>query len=178
MKKIIAFGASSSKNSINKKLASYAASQLQNVDRETLDLNDYEIALFSEDKEKDLGQPQAALDFLSKISSADALIISFAEHNGSYTAAYKNLFDWCSRITRDVFGNKPALFLSTSPGKGGAANVLKQALVSAPHFAADIRGSLSIPSFHENFDQETNTLRAVEKKEQLDHALANLLNDN
>gem|GEM_PF-3746323 len=32
-----------------------------------------------------------AHDFLAKLESADALVISFAEHNGSYSAAYKNL---------------------------------------------------------------------------------------
>lgn len=154
MKKIIAFGASSSSTSINKTLAAYSASLLADTETEVLDLNDYETPLFSEDKEKELGQPQLAKDFLAKIASADGLVISFAEHNGSYTAAYKNLFDWCSRIEHDVFHNKPTVYLSTSPGPGGASNVLKQALTSAPHFAADVKASLSIPSFHNNFDAE------------------------
>jgi NAD(P)H-dependent FMN reductase len=30
---------------------------------------------------------------MAKIATADALITSFAEHNRSYSAAYKNLFD-------------------------------------------------------------------------------------
>ena len=41
-KKIIAFGASSSKQSINKQLATFAANQFQNVSVEILDLNDYD----------------------------------------------------------------------------------------------------------------------------------------
>lgn len=48
-KKIIAFGASSSKNSINKQLATYAASQFENADVEVLDLNEYEMPIFSLD---------------------------------------------------------------------------------------------------------------------------------
>ena len=54
-KKIIAFGASSSKQSINKQLATFAANQFQNVSVEILDLNDYEMPIFSVDKEKENG---------------------------------------------------------------------------------------------------------------------------
>ena len=52
MKKIIAFAGSSSRNSINKQLATYAANLFQNVEVEILDLNDYEMPVFSVDKEK------------------------------------------------------------------------------------------------------------------------------
>jgi len=150
--KIIAFGASTSKESINKLMASYAANLIDGAQVELLDLNDFEVPLFSQDKEAEIGQPQPAKDFLTKLESADAIVISFAEHNGSYTAAYKSLFDWCSRINQKVFQQKPAIFLSTSPGPGGAASVLASAVNSAPFFGADVKGSLSIPSFYENFD--------------------------
>ena len=150
--KVIAFGASNSKKSINKLMASYAANLIEGVQVELLDLNDFEVPLFSEDREAEIGQPQPAKDFLTKLESADAIVISFAEHNGSYTAAYKSLFDWCSRINQKVFQQKPAIFLSTSPGPGGAASVLASAVNSAPFFGADVKGSLSIPSFYENFD--------------------------
>ncbi|MFK8011700.1 MAG: NADPH-dependent FMN reductase, partial [Marinicellaceae bacterium] len=132
--KILAFAASSSTKSINKKLVTYAASLLDNCTVEIADLNDYEIPLFSVDKEAQLGHPELAQAFMSKISDADALIISFAEHNGSYTAAYKNLFDWCSRIDAKVYKDKPMLLLSTSPGAGGANTVLSAAINSIPHF--------------------------------------------
>ena len=95
--KIIAFAASSSRQSINKQLVSYAASLVENAQVEVLDINDYEMPLYSADREAELGKPQLAQDFLDKIATADALVIGFAEHNGSYTAAYKNLFDWSSR---------------------------------------------------------------------------------
>ena len=104
--KIVAFAASSSKKSINKKLAAYASSLLESSHIDLLDLNDYELPLFSEDKESELGKPALAQAFLEKIAGCDALVISFAEHNGSYSAAYKNLFDWCSRINPKVFQNK------------------------------------------------------------------------
>ena len=155
--KILAFAASSSKKSINKQLASYAARLLTTDDKnkvEMLDLNDYELPLFSEDREADLGQPQLAKDFLTKINESDAVIISFAEHNGSYTVAYKNIFDWASRINPKVFQNKPMLFLATSPGPGGASSVLATATTSAPFFDGEVVASFSLPGFYENFDSE------------------------
>ena len=60
-KKIIAFGASSSRNSINKQLATFAANQFKNTEVEILDLNDYEMPLFSVDKEKENGNNRTIL---------------------------------------------------------------------------------------------------------------------
>ena len=119
-----------------------------------LDINDYELPLFSEDREADLGQPQLAKDFLRKIGESDAVIISFAEHNGSYTVAYKNIFDWASRINPKVFQNKPMLLLATSPGPGGASSVLATATTSAPFFDGEVIASFSLPNFYENFDSD------------------------
>jgi len=152
--KVLAFAASNSKNSINKQLATYTANLIEGAEVEVLDINDYEMPIFSEDREKELGHPEQAQAFYKKLGEADAIIISFAEHNGSYTAAYKNLFDWTSRIDMKVFQNKPMLMLATSPGPGGAGSVLAAASGSAPYFAADVKASISIPSFYDNFDVE------------------------
>ncbi|MCK8044646.1 NAD(P)H-dependent oxidoreductase [Shewanella sp. 1CM18E] len=172
--KLLAFAASSSTKSINKQLAAYAASQVAGADVEILDINDYEMPLFSQDREEELGQPEQAQKFFAKLGEADAIIISFAEHNGSYTAAYKNLFDWTSRIDMKVFQNKPMVLLATSPGPGGAATVLTAAAGSAPYFAADVKATLSIPSFFDNFDMEAQALRNPELQSALLEALSNL----
>ncbi|MEW8507821.1 MAG: NAD(P)H-dependent oxidoreductase [Candidatus Thiodiazotropha sp.] len=156
--RLLAFAASSSKKSINKRLAAYASSLVENAETEILDLNDYEMPLFSVDREEELGQPRQAKDFLAKIEACDALIISFAEHNGSYTAAYKNLFDWCSRISKKVYDKKPLVLLSASPGARGGANVLSLASASAPFFGASVLASVSIPNFFQNFDMEKGVL--------------------
>lgn len=160
--KILAFAATSSSQSINKQLATHAAELLEqahdNVTKEVLDINDYELPLFSLDKENELGKPELAKAFFEKIGEADAVIISFAEHNGSYTAAYKNLFDWASRIDQKVFQGKPMVLLATSPGPGGARSVLAAAEASSPFFGGDVKATLSVPSFYENFDAEAGVL--------------------
>ena len=156
--KVLAFAASNSKTSINHQLVTYAASLLQatrdDAEVEFLDITDYELPLYRPDREEQDGIPAKAKEFYDKIGAADALLISLAEHNGSYTAAYKNLFDWTSRLLSGaaVYQNKPTVLLSTSPGKGAAKSVLGQAVNSAPHFAMDLKATFSLPQFNDNFD--------------------------
>ncbi|SBS30234.1 FMN-dependent NADPH-azoreductase [Marinomonas spartinae] len=147
--KIIAFGASSSRQSINKALASYTASLIDGAEVTVLDLNDFDMPIFSEDKEKEFGIPNEAQAFVDAIAQADLIIASFSEHNGSYSAAYKNVFDWASRIEKAVYQDKPIVALSTSPGPGGASSVLAQAVNSMPFFKGNVVGSLSVPNFYD-----------------------------
>jgi NAD(P)H-dependent FMN reductase len=172
--KLLAFAASSSRKSINKQLVIYAATLLDGAVVEVLDLNDYELPLFSEDREKELGHPELAKAFMAKVAASDALMISFAEHNGSYSAAYKNLFDWVSRINPKVFQDKPMVLLSTSPGARGGASVLDAANTSAPRFGGHVKASLSIPSFYENFDVDRGTLKNEDLKSKLIDAVNSL----
>ncbi|WP_164117181.1 NAD(P)H-dependent oxidoreductase [Sphingorhabdus sp. Alg239-R122] len=172
--KLLAFAASSSSKSINKKLATYTCSLLEDADTEILDLNDYEMPIYSSDREEAGGIPQLAHDFYGKIGAADALVISFAEHNGSYTAAYKNIYDWASRIDAKVFQGKPMVLLSASPGPRGAATVMATIKASAPHFGGDVKADLSIGSFYDNFDMEKSCLTDAGLDTQLRAALATL----
>ena len=151
-KKIIAFGASSSKQSINKQLATFAANQFQNASVEILDLNDYEMPIFSVDKEKENGIHPLAQEFYGKLGSADLILISFAEHNGNYSTAFKNILDWTSRINAKTFQEKPMLLLATSPGARGGSSVLDIATKRFPFQGGIVKGSFSLPSFYENFD--------------------------
>jgi chromate reductase len=155
-------------------LISYAARFLVDEEVEIIDINDYEMPLYSVDRERETGIPQQAWQFYEKIGDADTLLIAFAEHNGFYTAAYKNLFDWTSRIDRKVYQGKPAVLLATSPGPGGARRVLQVAKESAPIFGMDVQADLSIPRFYENFDMEYDLVNNSEIQEQLELALAKL----
>jgi NAD(P)H-dependent FMN reductase len=169
--KIIAFGASTSSTSINKALATYAAGLVDDAQVKVLDINDYSVPMFSEDKEKEIGQAQGAQAFLQDLAEADALVISFAEHNGHHPAAYKNLFDWATRVEREVFQGKPAVYLATSPGPGGAQNVLAAATASAGYFGGNVKASVSVPSFYDNFDVEAGVVTNAEIAQQIHQAV-------
>jgi chromate reductase len=151
MKKIIAFAGSSSQNSINKKLATYAAHIFENAIVEVLDLNDYEMPIYSTDREKANGVPELAIDFFNKISEADILVVSLAEHNGAYASAFKNIFDWVSRYNNKFFQQKPLLLMATSPGPRGGMSVLEIAKDRFPRHDAQLIGTFSLPSFNDNF---------------------------
>jgi len=173
-KKIIAFAASSSSRSINRQLVSYAAGLLADVEVEILDLNDFELPLFSVDREDQLGQPGLAHAFLQKIDNSDGIIISFAEHNGCYSAAYKNIYDWASRIRAKVYQDKPMVLLATSPGGRGGKSVLDLALSQIPRFGGQIKASVSVPMFAENFNSDSGRVSNAEIGAQLQAAVNSL----
>ena len=151
MKNIITIGGSSSKNSINKQFAEYAASLVDGIKEINIDLNDYEMPIFSIDRENENGFPEKAKQLSDLFDTADGFIISLAEHNGAYSAAFKNVFDWLSRINGKVWRNKPMILLSTSPGARGGQSVLQIALNRFPFGGANIIDSMSLPSFFDNF---------------------------
>ena len=179
--KILAFAASNSSASINRRLVEHAAEIVlaeirPDAEVEFIDLNDFEMPLYSADREKAGGVPELAHRFRDKIGAADALLISFAEHNGSYTVAFKNVYDWASRIDMKVYQGKPMVVLSTSPGKGGGGNVLKTVLSAAPFFGGEVIGSLSVPQFGQSFDAAAGKLRDPALAASLREALAPFAN--
>ena len=151
MKRIITLGGSSSRNSINKKLAEYAGKLVGNSKVLNLDLNDYQIPLYSIDLENESGFSEDVIKLNEEIEVADGIILSLAEHNGAYSAAFKNAFDWLSRIESKTWRNKPMVLLSTSPGARGGQSVLEMALQRFPRHDSNIVFSMSFPSFNVNF---------------------------
>lgn len=155
--KILAFAGSSSSTSINRELVKFVLKDFQNEEINLIDLNDFTMPVFSVDLEKK-GFPDEAHHFLKVIEECDVIICSLAEHNRSYSAAFKNVFDWASRINVKVFQNKPMLLMSTSPGGYGGGNVMNTAKTFFPQFAADIKDTFSLPKFYENFDLESGVI--------------------
>lgn len=170
MKRVIAFGASTSSKSINKQLATFASSLMGNVKGEVLDLNDFSTPLYSEDEEAK-GFPESVKSFKSKLDSADAYIVSVAEHNGNFTSAFLNLYDWVSRLDRNIFGGKSVLLMSTSPGERAASSAFGIAKAGFPHMGAQIVAEYSLGKFYDNFsngkitneEEYAKLLAAVEK---------------
>lgn len=147
--KILAFAATNSRASINRALVSHAATRLQteftpSAEITFIDLNDYEMPIYAIDREHQTGIPAAARQVFDQIGTADALLISYAEHNGSVTAAWKNIFDWMSRIEMKLFQNKPMMILSASPGPRAGAGVLGNQEMLIPHFGGQIVAKLGI----------------------------------
>ncbi|HLV42338.1 MAG TPA: NAD(P)H-dependent oxidoreductase [Brumimicrobium sp.] len=163
--KIIGFAGSNSRQSINKQLVKYTLNEITTVETEWLDITDYPLPIFGVDIEEEQGYPKAIHDFIEKIQTADGIVISLAEHNGSYTVAAKNLFDWCSRCQGGFFKDTPVLLMGTSTGSYGAKNVLDAAEKRLPKFGANIVSIFSLPTFEENFSLEKGITSSELKKE-------------
>ncbi len=165
--KIIAFAGSNSKNSINKKLVAYTVTLFKNAEVEMLDLKDYELPLFGVDIEAELGTPKQATHFTQKIASADLLVVSLAEHNGNFSVAFKNIFDWATRQEKNVFQDKDMLLMATSPGGRGGKSVLEIAKNSFPRFGANIVATFSLPKFNDNFDVTAGKISSLQYENEL-----------
>ncbi len=154
MKKIITIAGSNSQNSINKKLLSHTSNLLGNVKIISIDLNNYVLPIYGVDFENENGIPTAVKRLNEIFDTADGFIIALAEHNGTYTAVFKNTLDWLSRANIKVWRNKPTLLMATSPGDRGGATVLQAAINYFPFLGANVVADFSLPSFFDNFSED------------------------
>lgn len=173
--RILAFAGSTSSTSINRELVKFVLKNFRDEDINFIDLNDYSMPVFSVDLEKK-GFPDEAHHFLKVIEECDVIICSLAEHNRSYSAAFKNIFDWASRINVKVFQNKPMLLMSTSPGGYGGGNVMNTAKTFFPQFGAEIKDTFSLPKFYENFDLESGIINP-DMLQELNNKIENFKNE-
>ena len=172
---VLAIPATNSINGLNYNLLSFATKELNNIDPETVvefvDLNDYEMPIYSPQREEESGVHTLAQQLFDKIGAADAVIISFAEYNGTYTSAWKNVHDWMSRIEMGIYQGKPLVMLAASPGPRGGAGVLEAATATAPFFGAELVGHLGIGTFYDNFDMDAGKLTNGELAAQMTELL-------
>jgi len=153
-KKVLAIPGSNSIGSINRKLLNHIVTMLDKAKGEVVDINDYSLPLFSVDINNEKGLPKPALDFKALMEESDGFILSFAEYNGSYSSAFKNLLDWLSVIEGKLFEQKPVLLMCATPGEKGGKNVLHAANTYFPYMGADIIGTVSFGKFYDNYKDE------------------------
>ena len=166
MKKVIAFGASSSSTSINQQLVEYAASLVTNADVEVIKIRDLEVPMFSVDDEAATGVPSVVEEFQKKLAGADAFMISVAENNSNVTAYFKSLFDWLSRLDDSGMKEKPLLLMSASTGRRAGKTAHEIATVMFERqLKVNVVATYQFPKFASNFQD------GVIVNEELDVAL-------
>ncbi|MBI6117781.1 NADPH-dependent FMN reductase [Salegentibacter maritimus] len=151
MKKILAFAGSNSSTSINFQLLQHVAKRLAGHDIKIQDFSQYELPLYSADREREKGIPVSVKIINRIIQEHDALLLAVNEHNGNVSAYFKNMIDWLSRLDRNFLANKRILLISTSPGRRGAASALEYTKGILPRFGGEVIESFSLPSFQDNF---------------------------
>lgn len=153
MKKILAFAGSISSTSINKQLVQFSTTKIEDAKIDIIDLRDFNLPIYSIDEEKK-AMPKDALRFSELFKAYDGIILSLAEHNGSYAVGFKNIFDWSSRIDTNVFQDKPMLLMSTTPGGRGGKSVLEAAEQRFTRMGAASLYIFSFPNFYDNFKED------------------------
>jgi len=166
--KILAVAGSNSDASINRQLVTYATTLFENAEVEIVDMNDFEMPIYKHQREVESGIPQEAVDFAAKIDGADILLVALAEHNGTYSTAFKNVFDWTSRIKpRAVWNEVPMLLMATAPGARGGLGVLEAATKRFPLHGGNIIDTFTLPFFNDNFDKGAQKISNEEKDSEL-----------
>ena len=131
-KKIAAICGSLRKDSYNMAILKIVCKKLSEMGHEVtlIDINDYDVPLFSQDIETTTGMPEKVKVMKGIVHSAQAIVIATPEYNGSVSGVGKNAIDWISRpVTPDEgqyasFSGKPAGIIAASPGRLGGVRAL------------------------------------------------------
>ncbi len=150
MKKILAFAGSNSSRSINHQLIISTANLINFAHVDVINLRDYNVHMFGVDIEEKEGSPSKMVELMDLIKAYDGYIIATPEHNSMPPAFFLNIIDWLSRIDRTIFGNKPTLVMSTSPGPRAGISALTILENTLPRFGAEVIGAFAFPSFNDN----------------------------
>src|SRR5689334_3736945 len=95
--KILVFAGSARIDSVNRKLATAFARELElrGAAVTLADLRDYPMPIYDGDIESE-STPAAAGDFQRLVREHDAFVIASPEYNGSFSPLLKNALDWAS----------------------------------------------------------------------------------
>ncbi|MFQ3250032.1 MAG: chromate reductase [Glaciecola sp.] len=126
MQKILAFAGSGRKHSYNFSIAKCAAqgAQIEGVEVTVIDMSEFDMPIFNEDLEAEVGLPENAKKFKQLLMSHDGFLIGNPEYNSGYSALIKNAIDWASRMEEgekplQAFKGKYAALIAASPGALG-----------------------------------------------------------
>ena len=100
MTQLLFLAGSARKESLNKKLAGYAANvatKLDGVAAQFIDLKDFSMPIYDGDHEAADGLPDAAIALKKLFQQSHGIFIASPEYNSSFSPLLKNALDWISR---------------------------------------------------------------------------------
>lgn len=128
-----------------------------------LDLDEYRFPLFNERLRFQKDPSPAVLDFASKISKADGVIIVTPEYNGGYPASLKNVID----LLYAEWYHKPVAISTVSDGTFGGSQVITSLqFILWKIKALTVPAQFPVPQVSQLFDESGNPAdkQAVEKR--------------
>jgi NAD(P)H-dependent FMN reductase len=163
-KKILAFAGSLRKDSWHKKLVKVILAGAKNAGAEVtfINLEDYELPLFNEDKVAEFVVSERNLKFRELLKSHDGFIIGTPEYNSAITPALKNAIDWASVPVNGeeglvtFKGKFVALVSGSAGGFGGIRGLPITRLILSNIGAHVISDQMAVPKVTEKFDASGN----------------------
>jgi NAD(P)H-dependent FMN reductase len=129
--RILAFAASTRRESFNRKLIRVAAQGAREAGAEVtlLELGEYPVPIYNGDDEKEKGLPPVVRKLEELFRSHNGYLVSSPEYNGGMPGLLKNTLDWLTRPGIDgapfgMFTDKPVAIMAASPGRFGGARML------------------------------------------------------
>ena len=155
--RVLVFAASLRKNSFNDRLASLAASTIEEKGwlAERAQIAEFECPSYDGDVESDVGVPSGAQRFRDRLLEADAFVIASPEYNASMPGILKNVIDWTSRIKPQPFNGKQCLLMSASPSMSGGNRGLWSLRIPLEHLGTRVYPDMfSLAEAHVAMDNE------------------------
>lgn len=159
--KLFFFTASTSSQSINKKLMNHAAQLTQSLGHEvdTSTLCEFDLPLYDADVNEKNGLPDAAKQFISRMHAADRMVIFSPEYNHSTPGTLKNLIDWVSREKPMPWKDQIIALMSASPALAGGSHGLWATRVPLECCGAFVFPKMfSLPNATKAFDEKNRLI--------------------
>ena len=114
----------------------------------------YDIPLYNQDIEDEIGFPPGVQAMRDAIAAADGLIFATAEYNGSVPGVLKNGIDWASR--QGLLAKRPVAPVSGSPGALGATKAQEHLRSILGHLGMYVlpRPALAIPKIKDKLEND------------------------
>ena len=153
--RLLIFEASLRRGSLNDRLASLAASVVEEkggiVDR--AHMAEFDCPSYDGDVEREDGIPAGAERFRERLFEADGFIIASPEYNASMPGVLKNVIDWTSRYRPQPFKRKEGLLMSASPSMSGGNRGLWALRIPLEHLGARLYPDMfSLAQAHQALD--------------------------
>ncbi len=162
--RLLVFGASLRRGSLNDRLASLAAAVVEEkggvADR--AHMADFDCPSYDQDVEREEGIPAGAARFRERLLAADGFVIASPEYNASMPGVLKNVIDWVSRYRPQPFNKKQGLLMSASPSMSGGNRGLWALRIPFEHLGARVYPDMfSLAQAHQAFDDAGHIANAT-----------------
>ncbi len=138
--RFLIFSASLRIGSLNTRLARLAVRIIEKRGgiADFAEMKEFDCPSYNQDRELKKIIPPGAEQFLKRLMSSDAFIISSQEYNASMPGHLKNVIDWTSRFRPQPFNERHALLMSASPSMAGGNRALWSLRIPFEHLGARV----------------------------------------